>query len=122
MSSAMDESSVPVIINGHAAGLQPSSSSSLAPSMVPLPPPVQQVQRPRMKISHDEYMKTVSLVVLYLSEKERETGKGVDKDDLIDWYLESREHEANDPEELDYLKELITKVLRRMTKVGAVSC
>lgn len=66
-------------------------------------------------------MKTVSLVVLYLSEKERETGKGVDKDDLIDWYLESREHEVNEPEDLDYLKELITKVLRRMTKVGATS-
>ncbi|KAF7775735.1 hypothetical protein Agabi119p4_4128 [Agaricus bisporus var. burnettii] len=115
MSSAMDESSVPVIINGHATGPQASSSSS-APSIAPPQQPVQQAQKPRLKISHDEYMKTVSLVVLYLSEKERETGKGVDKDDLIDLYLESREHEVNEPEDLDYLKELITKVLRRMTK------
>lgn len=74
-----------------------------------------------MRISHDKYMTLVSLVVMYLSEKERETGKGVDKDDLIDWYLESKEDEIGDVEQLEYERELITKVLKRMVKVSTTS-
>lgn len=73
-----------------------------------------------MKITHDQYMTIQSLIVLYLSEKERETGKGVDRDDLIDWYLESKEEEINDVEQLEYEKELITKALRRLVKVDLI--
>ncbi|KAJ3556351.1 hypothetical protein NP233_g11997 [Leucocoprinus birnbaumii] len=118
-SAAMDESSMPVdgvVINGNAAQPQAGSSSSRAPTAVPVPPPAQPAPRPRMKISHDQYETLKSLIILYLSNKERETGKGVDKDDLIDWYLESKEEQLNDVEELDYEKELITKALRKMVK------
>lgn len=58
-----------------------------------------------------------SLVVLHLSETERETGKGIDRDELIDWYLELKEPEMQDVEELDYERELITKMLRKLVKV-----
>lgn len=111
---------MPVVINGNVPGPQAASSSS-APSAAPPQQPVQQPQRPPMRISHDKYMTLVSLVVMYLSEKERETGKGVDKDDLIDWYLESKEDEIGDVEQLEYERELITKVLKRMVKVSTTS-
>lgn len=120
-SAALEESSMAVdgvVINGNAPGLQASSSSSRAPSAAPPQPPAQQPQRPRMRITHDQYITIQSLVVMYLSEKERETGKGVDKDDLIDWYLESKEEDLDDVDQLEYEKELITKALRKMVKVS----
>ncbi|KZP20186.1 mis5 protein [Athelia psychrophila] len=70
----------------------------------------------RMVITHDKYMTLQSLVVLHLSATERETGKGIDRDELIDWYLELKESEVEDVEELEYEKELITKVLRKLVK------
>ncbi|TFK55620.1 MCM-domain-containing protein [Heliocybe sulcata] len=82
--------------NGHAAPPRPS--------------------RRRMVITHDKYMTLQSLIVLHLSAVERETGKGVDRDELIDWYLELKESEIQDMEELEYEKELITKMLRKLVK------
>jgi DNA replication licensing factor MCM6 len=70
-----------------------------------------------MVITHDKYMTLQSLVVLHLSAVERETGKGIDRDDLIDWYLELKESEIQDVDELEYEKELITKMLRKLVKV-----
>lgn len=61
-----------------------------------------------------------SLIVLHLSGVERETGKGLDRDELIDWYLESREEEIRDVEELEYEKELIVKMIRKLVKVRFV--
>ena len=71
----------------------------------------------RMIITHDKYMTLQSLVVLHLAETERETGRGIDRDELIDWYLELKESEIQDVEELEYEKELITKMLRKLVKV-----
>jgi len=70
----------------------------------------------RMIITHDRYMALQSLIVMHLSEKERETGTGLDRDDLIDWYLEQREEDVHDVEELEYEKELVTKMLRKLVK------
>lgn len=123
MSSAiMDESSMPldgVVINGNT--VQPAVESSRAPGTEPAPAPEQPTLRPRMKISHDQYQTLKSLIILHLTEKERETGRGVDKDDLIDWYLESKEDQIYDVEQLEYEKEMITKVLRKMVKVCIIS-
>jgi DNA replication licensing factor MCM6 len=58
-----------------------------------------------MVITHDKYMTLQSLVVLHLSATERETGRGIDRDELIDWYLELKESEIQDVEELEYEKE-----------------
>ncbi|KAF9517202.1 hypothetical protein BS47DRAFT_1390003 [Hydnum rufescens UP504] len=43
--------------------------------------------------------------------------QGSDRDDLIDWYLQHKENEINDVEELEYEKELISKVLNKLVKV-----
>ena len=78
------------------------------------PPP--QPKR-RMVISHDQYVQLQGLIVMHLVQVERETGKGVDKDELIDWYLELQEENIQDVEQLEYEKELITKMLRKLVKV-----
>ncbi|GJE84311.1 DNA replication licensing factor Mcm6 [Phanerochaete sordida] len=80
----------------------------------PAAPPPQ--EKPRMVISHDKYMQLQSLIVLHLAEVERETGKGLDHDDLVDWYLEAREAEIQSVEQLEYEKELITKVIRKLKR------
>jgi len=70
----------------------------------------------RMVITHDKYMTLQSLIVLHLAAVERETGRGIDRDELIDWYLEMKEEEIQDVDELEYEKELVTKVLRKLVK------
>lgn len=69
-------------------------------------------------VTHDQYMNLQSLVVLHLSEIERETGRGVDRDELIDWYLELKEGEVQDVDELEYERELITKMLKKLVRVS----
>ncbi|KAI0700584.1 MCM-domain-containing protein [Cytidiella melzeri] len=117
MSGAMDESEQ-TYDNSAGAAAGPSTHSpatSRAPSMTPEPAAPPQPKR-RMVITHDKYMTLQSLIVLRLSHVERETGKGVDRDELIDWYLETKEEEIQDVEELEYEKELITKMLRKLVK------
>ncbi|KAH9977611.1 mis5 protein [Lactifluus volemus] len=70
----------------------------------------------RMVITHDKYMTLQSMVVMHLSAVERETGRGIDRDELIDWYLEMKEEDIEDVDELEHEKELITKVLRKLVK------
>ncbi|CCL98589.1 uncharacterized protein FIBRA_00590 [Fibroporia radiculosa] len=107
-------------VNGSSfSGLNGAASSdgvARGTSMVPDAP--EQPSRPkrRMVITHDKYMALQSLIVLHLSQIERETGRGVDRDELIDWYLEVKESEIQDVEELEYEKELITKMLRKLVK------
>jgi DNA replication licensing factor MCM6 len=74
----------------------------------------------RMVITHDKYMTLQSLIVLHLAAVERETGRGIDRDELVDWYLEVKEEEIQDVDELEYEKELITKVLRKLVKVRSL--
>ncbi|TFK43789.1 MCM2/3/5 family-domain-containing protein [Crucibulum laeve] len=111
----MEESFMPVDGAPSAARTATTTSSSrtgtAVPDNAPPPPP-----KRRMIITHDKYMALQSLIVLYLTEKEHETGRGVDRDDLIDWYLETREAEIQDVDELEYEKELITKMLRKLAK------
>ena len=118
LGDAADESSVPVRVNitGRQAASKPSGSSSRAGSVVPA---TELAPRPkkRMVISHDKYMELQSMVVLYLSEHEQKTGKGLDREELIDWYLEQKEEGMQDIEELEYEKELIVKLLRKLVKV-----
>jgi DNA replication licensing factor MCM6 len=74
-----------------------------------------------MKITHDKYAKMQNLVILHLQDVEHRTSKGVDRDELIDWYLESVEDELQSVEDLDYEKELFVKVLRKLVKVRRYS-
>ena len=81
------------------------------------PVPPAQPKR-RMVITHDKFVQLQSLIVLHLSQVEQMTGKGVDREELIDWYLEFKENELQDVEALEYERELITKMLRKLVKVS----
>lgn len=71
----------------------------------------------KMKITHDRYVQIRSLVVYHIQKSEAEQSRGIDRDELVDWYLESREEDLHSVEELEYEKELFTKVLRKLVKV-----
>ncbi|KAM6496102.1 MCM domain containing protein [Amanita muscaria] len=79
------------------------------------PPPPAQPKR-RMVITHDMYITLRSMIVLHLSEIEHQTSRGVDRDELIDWYLELKEESMQDIEEIEYHKELMIKMLRKLAK------
>ncbi|KAG5654584.1 hypothetical protein H0H81_011559 [Sphagnurus paluster] len=117
---AMDQmSSMPANIRVHVPGPGPQAQSSSRAGSAALgtdAPPAAPAPKRRMVITHDKYMQLQSLVVLHLSATERETGRGIDRDELIDWYLELKESEIQDVEELEYEKELITKMLRKLVK------
>ncbi|KAI0028370.1 mis5 protein [Vararia minispora EC-137] len=70
----------------------------------------------RMVITHDRYMALQSLVVMHLAEVERETGRGLERDELVDWYLEVQEESIQDLDELEWEKELFGKVVRKLVK------
>ncbi|KAG8797634.1 MCM DNA helicase complex subunit mcm6 [Serendipita sp. 398] len=93
---------------------QPRPLHLTTPGPTQLPP----VEKRKLKITHDKYMTMQSLIVLYLGEMERQTGKGVDRESLIDWYLERKEQEGalGNIEELEYEKELFVKVLAKLVK------
>lgn len=99
----------------------PSRAGSIAP---PQPQLGEEPAKPkrRMVITHDKYVTLQSLIVMHLSQVERDTGRGMDRDELIDWYLELKEDEIQDVEELEYEKELITKMLRKLVKVRLFLC
>jgi DNA replication licensing factor MCM6 len=81
------------------------------------PVPPTQPKR-RMVITHDKFVQLQSLIVLHLSQVEQATGKGVDREELIDWYLEFKEGEIQDEEAFEHEKELITKMLRKLVKAS----
>lgn len=108
------------------AGLASTSSvggraSSRQPASTPPPPAAapaqQQPAKRKLKITYDQYTSIQTLLLLHLAECERTTGKGMNRDDLIDWYLEQKEKDINTPEELEYETELIGKVLNKLVKV-----
>lgn len=101
-----------------AGGLGAQLAPSPAPAHATTPAPEQAAQPKRkMKITHDRYQQLQNLVVFHLSDHEQRMGQGIDRDELIDWYLESREEELQTVEELEYEKELFQKVLRKLVKV-----
>jgi hypothetical protein len=93
--------------------------ASMTDESVPVPQP--RAPKKRMIITHDKYIQLQSLIVLHLSATERDTGRGIDRDELIDWYLELKESEIQTIEELEYEKDLIIKMLKKLVKVGPPS-
>lgn len=116
----MEESSIPVNVRTYSGPVHDATTSSYSEAggaavavdehLTPV------TQRRRMRITHDHYIKLQSLIVLHLSEVERETGRGIDRDELIDWYLELKESEIQDVEQLEYEKELFIKMLRKLVR------
>ena len=97
---------------GSSAGALTSSPRGHTDQVLPAQP------KRRMVITHDKFVQLQSLIILHLSQVEQATGKGVDKEELIDWYLEFKENELQDVEALEYERELITKMLRKLVKVS----
>jgi DNA replication licensing factor MCM6 len=116
-----DESQVPVRVNvaGRSVAALQAESSSRAGTAAPATEPAQAPPAPRrrMIITHDKYVELQTMVIMYVSEQEQKTGKGVDREELIDWYLEQREDSMQDVEQFEYEKELVVKLLRKLVKV-----
>jgi DNA replication licensing factor MCM6 len=64
-------------------------------------------------------MEIMNLCVLHLSDVERSTGAGVDREELIQWYLEQKEEEFETDEDLAYEQELIAKALTKLSRVSS---
>lgn len=58
------------------------------------------------------------LIVSHLKTVEDETGRGEDREALVDWYLEEKEGEMQDVEDIERETELMTKMLKKLVKVG----
>lgn len=104
-------------ISTAAATAGSSSSQAADDSGEQVPPPPAAPQRRKMQITHDQYIQLQSMIVYHITEEERETGQGVDKDELIDWYLEQKENEMTEEDDIEYHTSLITKMLRKLVKV-----
>jgi DNA replication licensing factor MCM6 len=72
--------------------------------------------KPKVTITYDRYMEMMNLVVLRVSEVERSSYEGVDREALINWYLEQKEDEIEDLQQLEAERQLIDKVLKRLVK------
>jgi hypothetical protein len=119
-SMAMDESSaLPAVRQASIAPAPPAGSTSqeLGNEQPGGAAPAQKSKR-SMKITHDKFIQLQGLIIMHLSAHEEATGRGMDKDELIDWYLESKEEEMEDVDQLEYERELITKMLRKLVKVS----
>ncbi|MCJ1359475.1 MAG: MCM DNA helicase complex subunit mcm6 [Icmadophila ericetorum] len=80
------------------------------------PAPDQATASRRTKITYDTYMRILNALVHRINDSELSTGEGVERDELILWYLEQREDELNSQLELEQERELVRKVLKRMEK------
>lgn len=71
----------------------------------------------KTKITYDKYMAILNMLVRRVNEDEMTTGEGVEHEELVVWYLEQKEDELNNMEEVEAEKELARKVIKRMVKV-----
>ena len=77
--------------------------------------------RPKTKITFDKYTKMSNTVIERVEEEENATGEGVEREDLIMFYLESIESDLESQEDMNNERTLIEKVLKRMVKVCSIS-
>ena len=72
----------------------------------------------KTKITYDKYMAILNMLVRRVNEDEMTTGEGVEHEELVTWYLEQKEDEFNNVDEMDAEKDLVKKVIKRMIKVS----
>ncbi|KDN40343.1 MCM-domain-containing protein [Tilletiaria anomala UBC 951] len=70
----------------------------------------------KLRITYDRYMEVANLIMMRVAEIERERMRGIDREELIQWYLEQREDELQSLEEIDQEKELVAKVISKLIK------
>jgi DNA replication licensing factor MCM6 len=71
----------------------------------------------KTKLAYDKYVAMMNLIVRRLAEDERDEGQGVERDELIVWYLEQMEEEIRTEEQHHDEAQLVRKVLKRLKKV-----
>jgi len=76
-----------------------------------------QAGKPKTKITYDDYMSMLNLLVGRVNSDEQATGEGVEHEELVTWFLEQKEEEIENEAGLERLRELVAKVLKRMVKV-----
>ncbi|UZJ51489.1 hypothetical protein CBS101457_000809 [Exobasidium rhododendri] len=74
--------------------------------------------KPKITITSDKYAAITNLIILRVNEVERSTYEGIDRDELVEWYLEQTvDEDANDAQaQYDAEKAIIEKVLKKMVK------
>lgn len=97
-------------------GGRSTAGPSSTPAPVPPPP-----KKQKMKLPYEQYMAMQTLILDHLAGLERTTGKGLNREDLIDWYLEQKEEEIANLDELETEKQLIRRVLNKLVKVNATN-
>jgi DNA replication licensing factor MCM6 len=85
------------------------------PTEEPVEEPV--VKKEKTKVQYDKYVQMMNLIVRRLDEDERTGGQGIERDELIMWYLEQVEEHISTEEEHHKEAELVRKVLKRLKKV-----
>ncbi|ORY81338.1 MCM2/3/5 family-domain-containing protein [Protomyces lactucae-debilis] len=93
------------------AHMQGTTNGETADAEAPPAPP-----KEKTKISYDKYIDIMKLVVGRISEDEKAGGEGVAEDDLLAFYLEQREKEMSDEEDIERERALCKKVLKRLVK------
>jgi len=83
----------------------------------PLPETQPVVRKEKTKVQYDKYVYMQNLIVRKLDEDERAGGQGIERDELIQWYLEQNEEEMNTEELLHQEAQLVRKVLKKLKKV-----
>lgn len=100
----------------HSTQTQGASTEAAAPSTDPAHP-AQAPPKPKMKITYDEFMSIQTLVLLELAERERTTGKGMNRDEILLWWIEQKENTMEDVVDIEYQETLLRKVLTKLVKV-----
>jgi len=74
-------------------------------------------RKEKTKIQYDKYVQMMNLIVRRLDEDDRAGGQGIDRDELIMWYLERVEEDIATEEQHREEAQLVKKVLKRLKKV-----
>ena len=72
----------------------------------------------KTRITYDKYMSILNMLVRRVNEDEMTSGEGVEHEELVLWYLEQKEDEFNNVDEMEAEKDLVRKVIKRMVKVS----
>ena len=79
--------------------------------------PAVEVKKEKTKIQYDKYVHMMNLIIRRLDEDERAGGQGIERDELVMWYLEQVEDEIATEEQHHEEVQLARKVLKRLKKV-----
>ena len=75
------------------------------------------VEKTKTKIKYDDFVAITNLIVNRINEDEASEGQGIAEDELVQWFLEEREETIHSEEQLHSEKDLLKKILKRLTKV-----